>query len=202
MARRLGADDGTVAHAARAGLLAKCDLVTHLVGEFPELQGYVGSEHARADGEPAAVCDALDWQYRHEFADGVEPAPASLALLLAETLDIVCRFGTDVGLPTGNADPFGVRRAAIAYLEACERFAPAASARGKIIRKVVPAPSWLSTSIRPRAVVTKRCTAASPSPVPRPFSLVVKKGLKMLPRSCSGIPAPVSATSTTASPPD
>lgn len=106
-----------------AGELAKCDLATLLVGEFPELQGHVGSVYARAEGFPPAVCDAIGAQYLHDF-DGVSLAGPALALLLAENLDIVCQFGTKVGLPSGSTDPFGVRRAAITLLDACERFAP------------------------------------------------------------------------------
>ena len=106
-----------------AGELAKCDLATLLVGEFPELQGHVGSVYARAEGFPSVVCDAIGAQYLHDF-DGVSLAGPALALLLAENLDIVCQFGTKVGLPSGSTDPFGVRRAAITLLDACERFAP------------------------------------------------------------------------------
>ncbi|MCG3135969.1 MAG: Glycine--tRNA ligase beta subunit [Planctomycetes bacterium] len=120
VAKRLGAD---AAPAARAGLLAKCDLVTLLVGEFPELQGHVGSVYARLDGEDPRVAEALDWQYRHDFEGAAAPGPVALAVILAERLDIVCEFGVKVGLPTGSADPFGVRRAAISLLDACERWA-------------------------------------------------------------------------------
>jgi glycyl-tRNA synthetase beta chain len=107
-----------------AGELAKCDLVTLLVGEFPELQGHVGAVYARAEGKPAAVCAAVDAQYVHDF-DGVKLGGPALALVLAENLDVLCQFGTKVGLPTGSQDPFGVRRAAITLLDACEKFAPA-----------------------------------------------------------------------------
>jgi glycyl-tRNA synthetase beta chain len=117
----LGADERlSLQRAARA---AKCDLVTLLVGEFPELQGHVGSVYARAEGEHPSVCEAIDAQYLHDF-DGVKLGKPALALLLAENLDVLCQFGTKVGLPTGSTDPFGVRRAAITLLEACEAFAP------------------------------------------------------------------------------
>lgn len=109
--------------AARAGLLAKCDLVTLLVGEFPELQGHVGSVYARLDGEDPQVAEALDWQYRHDFDDDVRPSAVALALLVAENLDILCMFGLHVGLPSGSTDPFGVRRAALTLLDALERWA-------------------------------------------------------------------------------
>jgi glycyl-tRNA synthetase beta chain len=126
LAPALGADP---ALAARAGLLAKCDLVTLLVGEFPELQGHVGSVYAGLDGEDPAVAEALDWQYRHDFVQTDDPGRVALALVVAENLDIVAQFGRHVGLPTGSADPFGVRRAAITLLEACSWFAPSFDVR-------------------------------------------------------------------------
>ena len=67
IATLLGHGAETAARAARAGLLAKCDLVTLMVGEFPELQGHVGSVYATGDAEAADVAEALDWQYRHDF---------------------------------------------------------------------------------------------------------------------------------------
>jgi glycyl-tRNA synthetase beta chain len=109
--------------AAKAAVLAKCDLVTLLVGEFPELQGYIGSVYAQLDGERADVCDAIAAQYLHDL-DGVTLSGVPLALLLAENLDVLCQFGTKVGLPSGSQDPFGVRRAALTLLDACDRFAP------------------------------------------------------------------------------
>ncbi len=125
VAKLLGFGDETAARAGRAGLLAKCDLVTLMVGEFPELQGHVGSVYAAADGEPADVAAALDWQYRHDLSGAEAPPDVALALLLAENLDVLCQFGANVGLPSGSADPFGVRRAALTLLAACEHFAPA-----------------------------------------------------------------------------
>lgn len=124
VAELLGLDPGEAASAGRAGLLAKCDLVTLMVGEFPELQGHVGSVYAAADGEDAAVAEALDWQYRHDLDGADRPSGVALALLLAENLDVLCQFGARVGLPTGSADPFGVRRAALTFVDACERWAP------------------------------------------------------------------------------
>ena len=124
IAEMLGADTDTVARAGRAGLLAKCDLVTLMVGEFPELQGHVGSVYATAEGEQPDVAEALDWQYRHDLSGAGVPSPVALALLLSENLDVLCQFGARVGLPTGSADPFGVRRAALTFVDACERWAP------------------------------------------------------------------------------
>ena len=124
LAAGIGLPEQRQTQAARAGLLAKCDLVTLLVGEFPELQGHVGSVYARLDGEPAEVCEALDAQYRHDFGAQEELGGVAVALLLAENLDVLCQFGAKVGLPSGSTDPFGVRRAAITLIEVSELWAP------------------------------------------------------------------------------
>jgi glycyl-tRNA synthetase beta chain len=124
VAAAVGGSRRDAERARMAGVLAKCDLVTLLVGEFPELQGYVGSVYAARDGEPPEVCEAIARQYQHDFA-GVAALPApALVLVLAENLDVLCQFGTRVGLPTGSTDPFGVRRAALTLLDVCDRFAP------------------------------------------------------------------------------
>lgn len=124
LAGQLGLGDEDVARARRAGLLAKCDLVTLMVGEFPELQGHVGSVYARAEGEDEAVAEALDLQYAHHLDEQETPSGPALALLLAENADVLCQFGARVKLPSGRADPFGVRRAALTLLDALERWAP------------------------------------------------------------------------------
>ncbi len=103
--------------AARAGVLAKADLVTLAVGEFPELQGEMGGYYARHDGEPAAVSEALGQQYQPRgAADAVAPSALGALLAVADRLDtLVGCFA--VGLrPTGGEDPFGLRRAAIGIL--------------------------------------------------------------------------------------
>ncbi len=124
VAELMGLDRDGVDRSVRAAELAKCDLVTLMVGEFPELQGHVGSVYAAGDGEHADVAEAIDWQYRHDFDGAGRPSDVAVAVVLAENLDTLTAFGTQVGLPTGSADPFGVRRAAITFLAACERFAP------------------------------------------------------------------------------
>jgi len=103
--------------AERAALLAKCDLVTEMVGEFPELQGIMGRYYAQLDGEHADVAEALDEQYRPRFAGDDLPQTASgIAVSLAEKLDtIVGLFG--IGQPpSGVKDPFALRRAALGVL--------------------------------------------------------------------------------------
>jgi glycyl-tRNA synthetase beta chain len=106
-----------VANARRAALLAKADLVTGMVGEFPELQGVIGGYVARAQGEPDAVGAAIIDQYKPAGAgDNVPRAPASVALALAEKLDTLVGF-FGIGLPpTGSKDPFALRRAALAAI--------------------------------------------------------------------------------------
>lgn len=108
---------GDSALAERAALLAKCDLVTEMVGEFPDLQGIMGRYYARLDSEAEEVCEALDEQYRPRFAgDALPETKTGQALSLAEKLDtIVGLFG--IGQPpTGVKDPFALRRAALGVL--------------------------------------------------------------------------------------
>ena len=97
--------------AERAARLAKADLVTGMVGEFPELQGVIGGYLAEAQGEPKAVADAIRDQY------GTPSEPTSIAVALADKLDTICAFfGIDLK-PTGSKDPFALRRAAIGSIE-------------------------------------------------------------------------------------
>ncbi len=98
----------------RAALLAKCDLVTSMVGEFPELQGLMGGYYAEADGEPAAVAAAIGEHYLPRFAGDQLPATAAgIALSIADKLDVLAgHFALD-NKPTGGRDPFGLRRAAL-----------------------------------------------------------------------------------------
>jgi len=95
----------------RAARLAKADLVTGMVGEFPELQGVIGGYLAAAQGEPQGVADAIRDHY------GTPSAPISVAVSLADKLDTICAFfGIDLK-PTGSKDPFALRRAAIGSIE-------------------------------------------------------------------------------------
>lgn len=97
--------------AERAARLAKADLVTGMVGEFPELQGVIGGYLASAQGEPKAVADAVRDHY------GQPAAPTSIAVSLADKLDTIAAFfGVDLK-PTGSKDPFALRRAAISSIE-------------------------------------------------------------------------------------
>jgi len=111
IAAELGADPVPVERAAR---LAKCDLITGLVGEFPELQGTMGRYYALADGEPADVADAIGEQYLPGFAgDRIAAGEAGRILSVAERVDTLCGIFALGKKPSGNRDPFGLRRAAL-----------------------------------------------------------------------------------------
>ncbi|MCK9380031.1 MAG: glycine--tRNA ligase subunit beta [Sulfuritalea sp.] len=114
IAQRLGAD---VMQAERAALLAKADLVTDMVGEFPELQGIMGRYYALADGEPAAVAEAIQSHYQPRFnGDALPHGSVACAVALADKLDALIGFFGIGQIPTGDKDPFGLRRAALGVL--------------------------------------------------------------------------------------
>jgi glycyl-tRNA synthetase beta chain len=102
---------------ARAALLSKCDLLTHMVGEFPELQGIMGRYYAQHDGEAADVAQALDEQYLPRHAgDALPVSKVGQAVAIADKLDtLVGIFGIGQA-PTGDKDPFALRRAALGAL--------------------------------------------------------------------------------------
>lgn len=102
------------AHAERAAQLSKADLLTDMVGEFPELQGIMGSYYAKYDHEPSVVADAVEQHYWPRTAGGELPKhPVAICVALADKLDtLVGIYG--IGLvPTGEKDPFGLRRTAL-----------------------------------------------------------------------------------------
>ena len=102
------------ADAERAALLSKCDLQTGMVGEFPELQGVMGSYYAQEDGEPLKVALAIGEQYLPRFAgDELPEGTAGQALAVADRLDTVAGIFALGKKPGGSRDPFGVRRAAL-----------------------------------------------------------------------------------------
>jgi len=114
IALRLNAD---VAAAKRAARLAKADLVTDMVGEFPELQGIMGRYYALADGEDAVVADAIQAHYLPRFAgDALPVGNVAAAVALADKLDALVGFFGIGQLPTGDKDPFALRRAALGVL--------------------------------------------------------------------------------------
>jgi len=107
----IGADP---ALARRAALLAKADLTTGMVGEFPELQGVMGGYYARHDGEDPRVADAVRDHYAPKGPGDPAPAePVAVAAALADKLDQLAAFFAVGEVPTGSGDPFALRRAAL-----------------------------------------------------------------------------------------
>jgi glycyl-tRNA synthetase beta chain len=112
-------EEGTVKGAKpdqveRAARLAKADLVSGMVGEFPELQGVIGGYLAEAQGQPKAVVEAIRDHYKPVGqGDEVPTSPATVAVSLADKLDTLLSFYTIGEVPTGSKDPFALRRAAI-----------------------------------------------------------------------------------------
>jgi glycyl-tRNA synthetase beta chain len=104
--------------ARQAAELCKADLVTEMVGEFPELQGLMGGYYARAEGLPDAVADAIRDHYKPVGqGDDVPSAPATVAVALADKLDTLVSFFVIKERPTGSRDPFALRRAALGIIE-------------------------------------------------------------------------------------
>ena len=107
--------------AEQAAYLCKADLVTEMVGEFPELQGLMGGYYARAEGLPQEVADAIRDHYKPVGqGDEVPTAPVTVAVSLADKLDTLFSFFSIGELPTGSKDPFALRRAAIAVIRLVE----------------------------------------------------------------------------------
>jgi glycyl-tRNA synthetase beta chain len=103
--------------AARAARLAKADLATAMVGEFPELQGVMGGYYAAAQGEPDAVAQAVRDHYKPQGpSDSVPTAPVTVAVALADKLDSLAGFFAIGEAPTGSRDPFALRRAALGVI--------------------------------------------------------------------------------------
>ncbi|MEO8717491.1 MAG: glycine--tRNA ligase subunit beta [Burkholderiales bacterium] len=114
IARSLGADDKP---AERAAELAKADLLTDMVGEFPELQGVMGRYYALHDGEPQEVAEAIEAHYRPRFAgDQLPQGMIGCAVALADKLYLLAGFFGVGQQPTGEKDPYGLRRAALGVI--------------------------------------------------------------------------------------
>ena len=126
VAEHIGAD---TAQAERAATLAKADLLTDMVGEFPELQGIMGGYYARHDGEPADVAQAIAEQYLNRRGGGGDRpgSPVAVALVLADRVEtLVGSWG--IGLkPTGEKDPYALRRHALTVIHAFSSLGAAAS---------------------------------------------------------------------------
>ncbi|MBI2318055.1 MAG: glycine--tRNA ligase subunit beta [Betaproteobacteria bacterium] len=114
IAREIGAN---AERAERAAWLAKADLLTGMVGEFPELQGIMGRYYALHDGEPPEVADAIEAHYRPRFAGDALPRGAvACAVALADKLDALAGLFGIGQQPSGDKDPFGLRRAALGVI--------------------------------------------------------------------------------------
>ena len=117
IAAALGYDTAGVALAERGALLAKTDLLTDMVGEFPELQGIMGTYYAAHDGEPAEVAAAASEHYQPRYAGDALPASATgTAVALADKLETLVGIWGIGLVPTGDKDPFALRRHALGIL--------------------------------------------------------------------------------------
>ena len=114
LAPLVGADVDKVRRAAK---LCKADLLTDVVGEFPELQGLMGKYYAEAQGEDEAVAHACEDHYKPKGPDDLVPAdPVSIAVALADKLDTLVGFWAIDEKPTGSKDPYALRRAALGVI--------------------------------------------------------------------------------------
>jgi glycyl-tRNA synthetase beta chain len=114
LAPLVGAD---VAKAERAAQLCKADLLTEVVGEFPELQGLMGKYYAEAQGEDEAVAHASEDHYKPKGPDDLVPSdPVSIAVALADKIDTLVGFWAIDEKPTGSKDPYALRRAALGVI--------------------------------------------------------------------------------------
>ena len=103
--------------AARAARLAKADLATEMVGEFPELQGLMGRYYATAQGEEPSVAEAIEEHYKPQGPnDRIPTSPVSIAVALADKLDTLVGFWAIDEKPTGSKDPYALRRAALGVI--------------------------------------------------------------------------------------
>lgn len=110
----VGADVESV---KRAAMLAKADLVTGMVGEFPELQGLMGRYYASAQGEKPEIAQAIEMHYKPVGpSDRVPTEPVSIAVALADKLNVLSGFWSIDEKPTGSRDPFALRRAALGVI--------------------------------------------------------------------------------------
>lgn len=148
-ARRIAALAATLAascnanpkRVARAAELCKCDLLSAMVGEFPELQGIMGAYYARGDGEEAEVASAIREHYLPRSAGDALPAtPTGLALALADRIDTLAGIFAIGQKPSGTRDPFGLRRAAIGVLRIGRERVPDFDLRASIQQSVAAQP--------------------------------------------------------------
>lgn len=142
IAEQIGGDRAT---AERAGMLSRCDLMTEMVYEFPEMQGIMGRYQARRDGESDEIAQALDEFYMPRFSGDTLPGtPTGIALSLAERLDtLVGIFG--IGMkPSGDKDPFALRRAALGALRIMREHSLTLNLRELLTRAAEPLESAIT----------------------------------------------------------
>jgi glycyl-tRNA synthetase beta chain len=110
--------DADIQKTERAARLCKADLLTDVVGEFPELQGLMGKYYAQAQGEDEAIAHACEDHYRPKGLDDLVPAdPVSVAVALADKIDTLVAFWAIDEKPTGSKDPYALRRAALGVIQ-------------------------------------------------------------------------------------
>ena len=120
-----------------AARLSKCDLVTQMVTEFPELQGIMGEIYARLDGHPEEVCRAVREHYLPDKAEGELPSSVTGAVVgIADRMDTITGCFAVGLMPTGSADPFALRRHAIAIIRIIESFGWDISLQGLISKSI------------------------------------------------------------------
>ncbi|ATI57268.1 glycine--tRNA ligase subunit beta [Sphingomonas melonis TY] len=125
--------------AGRAAELAKADLVTGMVGEFPELQGLMGGYYAAAQGEPREIADAIRDHYKPVGqGDDVPTAPVTVAVSLADKLDTIASFFSTGEKPTGSKDPFALRRAALGIISLLRQNQSRMSVVGVALHAIAP----------------------------------------------------------------
>lgn len=148
IANRVGAD---AAAATRAASLSKCDLLTRMVGEFPELQGVMGRYYASHHGESAEVAEALDSYYQPRFGgDAIAAGKLGQVLAVAERLDTLAGIFAVGMKPGGNKDPFALRRAALGLARTLIEAGMELDLRGSLVEALELVPdSALAAGLKP-----------------------------------------------------
>ena len=165
--------------AQRAAELCKCDLLTAMVGEFPELQGIMGTYYALADGEPEEIATAIREHYLPRAAgDELPSTAAGVAVAIADKLDTLTAIFAIGEKPTGNRDPFGLRRAALGIvriliersleLDLPHFIAVALEAVGKDAERIRTAAQAAREAARPAASSSAPSSSSSPASSPTP----------------------------------
>jgi glycyl-tRNA synthetase beta chain len=120
LAELLNLDSAMNARISRAALLCKSDLVSHVVGEFPKLQGIMGRVYTANAGEPVEVSTAIEEHYRPTYSGAPLPATVEGAVVsIADKLDSICGFFSIGLVPTGASDPHALRRQGIGVIQIC-----------------------------------------------------------------------------------